>query len=189
MNVTSSIIAHANCVNHVYYHANHWESSWFVHIWKEILSFKMIPCLWILVKNWGHRSYLKIYYITLIHESQCHQESMKIAKNHWESISDWFKNHEELPRITENQFQTDLRITEDQWESPRINFRLIQESLRIAKNHQESISDLFKNHWELPRIKNQFQTFSRITENHQESLRINFRLIWESPMINENHQE
>ena len=44
---------------------------------------------------------------------QTYQESLRIGKNHRESL-----------RINENQFQTYLRI----------NFRLIQESLRIGEN-------------------------------------------------------
>ena len=42
-------------------HVNCCKSCEFIHSCKEeILSFKMTSCLWKLVKNWGHRSNLKI---------------------------------------------------------------------------------------------------------------------------------
>ena len=95
-------------------HANQCVSSWFIDIWKgEILSFKTAPCLWKSIKNWGHRSHLKIHFILLKMQTNIMTSFCKM-------------NHQESPQ---NWFQSGLQITRN---CPKNYFRVVCESPRIT---------------------------------------------------------
>ena len=90
------------------------KSSWCIHSWKEeILNFKMVPCLWKSVKNWGHRSYLNIH--TKFNPNQWESGFRLI----WESTRINSRLIWKSSRISENH-QESARIIENQWESMRI---------------------------------------------------------------------